>query len=430
MSDSSVIGMTDTTTTDRFPWLPILGLATATLWTVTAEMLPAGLLLDIGRDTGVAPGTVGFLVTAWGLAVAAASLPLTRWTRRVDRRALLSICLLVTGAATFVTALAPTFPVLLSARTVAAVAHGLFWAQVVVVGTSLVRREQATRAVAVIVAGPTVASVVAIPALTALGEYAGWRVAFALAGGLIVASAMVVHRALPNGGAVAPGARARRDGSAGRVTVVAVLGALLLVAHFVSFTYIGPILTGPAGLPDDSVSLALFVFGAAGAVGLLAAPALAGRWPAASLVGSGAALAVALGGLRLAGTNEVGVLVAVGGWGLVLGALPPIFQTRLLGLASEAYRQTAGAVIVVAFNLGVAAGAAAGGQLHDHVGPGPLPAISVVVALAATLGLALVGRAGSAEPSGQVLVAAQDAGGAADPSWQQAQVGVPVEECA
>ncbi|MDH2415207.1 MFS transporter [Nocardioides sp. CER19] len=375
----------------RSRWLPVVALTAGTLWTVTAELLPAGLLLDIGSDTGVAAGTVGYLVTAWGLAIAILSLPLARLTRRVDRRTVLVAALAGTGSATVLTALAPTYPLLVVARTLAAAGHGLFWALVVVAAGSLVEERYVARAVAVVVAGPTIASVVVIPAATALGDAAGWRVAFALVGLMTVVTGLLLGPLLPRMTPV-PVPRGRRDPSAVATVRVAALGGVLLVAHFMAFTFVAPILTGPGALPRSLVSVVLLVFGGAGVVGLVGAPALVRRHPSWALPITGMLLALALLAVGLAGGSRPAELVAVVAWGIAIGALPVVFQTRLLALASPAFRPTAGAVMVVALNLGVAAGAAAGGVLDGRAGAGPLPFVGAALAAAAVLGLVTLDR--------------------------------------
>lgn len=377
------------TSPDTTRWVPVVALSAGTLWTVTAELLPAGLLLDIGGDVGVAPGSVGLLVTAWGLVIALLSLPLARLTRRFDRRTVLVTALVGTGAATVLTSLAPTYPLLVVARSLAAAGHGLFWALVVVAAGSLVEERHVARAVAIAVAGPTVATVAVIPAATALGEAAGWRVSFGLVGALTVLTGIVLVGLLPTMPAVAP-QRGRRDPSATAVVRVATLGGVLLVAHFAAFTFIAPILAGPDAPTRSAVSVALLVFGAAGVVGLVLAPWLVGKQPAWALPIGGAGLALALVSVGFAGGSRPVVLTAVAAWGIAMGALPVLFQTRLFALASAAFRPTAGAVMVVALNLGVATGAAAGAGLHDVVGVTPLPFLAGALATLAAFGLAVL----------------------------------------
>lgn len=372
-----------------FPWRFAIVLAAGTLWTVTAELLPAGLLLEMGADLSVPPPTVGYIVSAWGVTIALVSLPLTRLTRRMDRRSLLVASLALTGVATLLTAVAPTYPLLVATRVIAAAAHGLFWSQVVVVGSGLVAPAHAARAVAVIVAGPTVASIAAIPAATMLGQVAGWRPAFAAVALLTVVTAVGLRLTLPR---IAPLVGAPRDGqrdrSVGRVVTAAALGAVLLVAHFAVFTLVAPVLTRPGALDRTDLGLALFVFGAAGAAGLLVAPMVMRRAPSWGMPLAGGALAVSLGALVVT-TGTVPLLGVVAAWGLVIGAFPVIFQTRLLTLASDDFRPTAGAVVVVAFNLGIAAGATLGSALAGALGPASLAAPAGLLAAGAAVALAI-----------------------------------------
>lgn len=400
-TDSFDMPVSDRRTSGPFPWAAVLTLTMGTLATVGAELLPAGLLLEIGAGVGVDAGAVGYLVTAWGLTIAALSLPLTRLTRRVDRRSLLVGAALGSGAATVLTGLAPTYALLVVFRILGAAAHGLFWSQVVVVGSRLATErageQHAPRAVALVVAGPTVASVAVIPALTALGEMTSWRWSFVAIGALSIGAGAVLRAVLPPLAPTASPAGVRRDPTVGLVVGVAVLSAVLLLAHFATFTFVAPILTGPAGLPRSALSAALLVFGAAGALGLAMAPALVRRLPRVALPATGAALAVSLVAVRVA-HGSLAVIVAVALWGLVIGALPVVFQIRLLAVASEQFRATTGAVMVVTLNLGVAAGGATGAVLHDALGSGPLPLVAAPVAAAATAALWWVsGRRGSRE---------------------------------
>ncbi|MBO0841602.1 MAG: hypothetical protein J2O46_00340, partial [Nocardioides sp.] len=101
---------------------------------------------------------------------------------------------------------------------------------------------------------------------------------------------------------------------------------------------------------------------------------------------TGLALALALVAVRAA-HGPVPVLAAVAVWGLVIGALPVVFQIRLIMLASARFRATAGAVMVVALNLGVASGAALGASLYHLLGVGPLPLVAACIAAGATAAL-------------------------------------------
>lgn len=71
----------------------LLAFGLATFLYVTTETLPIGLLSLIGTDLAVSPSAVGLLISAYGLVVVVATVPLTRLTARVPRRLLLSLLL-------------------------------------------------------------------------------------------------------------------------------------------------------------------------------------------------------------------------------------------------------------------------------------------------------------------------------------------------
>jgi DHA1 family inner membrane transport protein len=387
------------------PWRHLAVLSFAAFWTVTLEMLPAGLLPQISHDLDVRPARVGLLVTVWAVTVGLSSLPLTRLTRSWQRPTALAAGLAVLGVASVASALAPTFAGVLAARLVAATGHGLFWSVLMVYAASLAPSGREARAISVVLAGPVLAGVAGLPVGTLLGGPLGWRwVVGSVAVGLVV-GAVLVWTLMPAGPAAtvhdssrasrAPGERVR-DESAARVWRIALLGALALVAHFGAFTYIAPLVVGrwSSGVPD--VGVLLLAFGIAGAVGLGAVGLVADRAPEPVLLGAVAFLALTFWLLAVT-TDTVAVLAAVVVWGLLIGALPPALQGAVIGAASPAYRNTAGAVLVAVFNLGIAFGAASGGVVIEQAGLGALLPLAAAVATLSAVGLAVSSRRSAGE---------------------------------
>lgn len=79
-------------------------------------------------------------------------------------------------------------------------------------------------------------------------------------------------------------------------------------------------------------------------------------------------------------------------WGLVLGLLPPLLQSAVIGAASPAHKDAAGAILVATFNLGIATGATVGGLVIDTAGLAWLLPVAVVTAAGSAIGLARVTR--------------------------------------
>jgi predicted MFS family arabinose efflux permease len=184
----------------------------------------------------------------------------------------------------------------------------------------------------------------------------------------------------------------RHDRTAVRVLATAVLGAVALLAHFAAFTFVAPLATGPWGLGEGSVKGLLLVFGISGAVGLGVAGLLGDRRPRPMLEATVLGLAIVFALLAVPGKSPLMTSVAVAGWGVLLGMLPPLLQNVVIGAASPGYRATAGSVLVAAFNLGIAAGAAAGGAVIDQLGVGRLLPVAAATALASAAGLTTLRR--------------------------------------
>ncbi len=372
--------------TRPFPWLALLTLSGAAFATVTAELLPASLLLELGADLGVTAQAAGLLVAVWAVTVALTSLPLVRLTERVPRATLLPLVLVAFAVATGATALAPSYAWALAARVVAAAAHGLFWSLIVSTAAGLAPPARVGRAVSVVLAGPAVAGVVGIPLGAAVGAAMGWRVSFGLLAALLLAAAPAVRAlALPDPEPVPPGSGGPRTGPV--VAVTAAAGGLLLTAHFLLYTYVAPLLQELGGHDAPVRALLLLVFGLAGLAGIALSGPLSDRFPRGALLGVGVALAAGTAALGLLGAGPAVAVAVLGFWGLLIGLLPPVFMTRLLRAAPPGRAAAVGAVGVTALNLGIAAGAVAGGAVVDVAGVRALPGVAtgVVAVACATL---------------------------------------------
>ncbi|MCZ7438654.1 MFS transporter [Micromonospora sp. WMMC241] len=373
----------------RMPWRALLLLAGAAFATVTAELLPASLLLRLGDDLDVTPAVAGTLVGAWALTIAVVAVPLTRLTGRVPRRRLIPLVLLLLAVATAGTAIAPSYGWALTGRIVAAAAHGLFWSLLVPTVATLAPPARTGRAVSVVLAGPALAGIVGVPLGATAGAALGWRVSFAALAALLALAALAVRTLrLPD----PPGSAGRQEGpdpARWAVLGVALAGGLVLTGHFLLYTYVAPLLHQFGGYDDAAVGLLLLVFGGAGVAGTAGAGALFDRFPRQALRGVCAAFAGSATSLLLLDRHLAVAVAVVAGWGLLIGLLPPVFQTHLLRIATPGREATAGAIGITVLNLGIAAGATLGGAVLDRRPAGALPVVAAVVIAVAALGLVL-----------------------------------------
>ncbi|WP_329214515.1 MFS transporter [Streptomyces sp. NBC_01485] len=374
-------------------WLAVVGLALGVFSFVTTETLPIGLLPAIADGTSVSVGTAGFLVSGFAAMAAVTAAPLTALTGRLDRKWLLVALMVVYTAGNFMAAVASGYGLLLTARIVVALAHGVFWSIAVSIAVRLVPERHAVRATSVVLGGISLASVAGTPLGTAVGQSAGWQVAFVcvgVLGFLVLATVLLCMPALPARGSGS--LSALRHVLRHRALRVAVgVTALIMSGHFLAFTYVAPYLEDITGVRSSLIGVLLLVFGVAGLVGNFAAGAVVGRALRASLIGSTGLLAVVMLVMYLGGAGVPTAVAMLVCWGLLYAALPVALQTWVMRLVPEE-SEAASSLYVAAFNGAIGVGSFVGGLIVDSSGPRPVMLAAGAFAVAAMLLTALFGR--------------------------------------
>ncbi|MCX4984888.1 MFS transporter [Streptomyces sp. NBC_00572] len=419
--------------------LPLYLLALAVFAMGTSEFMLAGLLPDISRDLGVSVGATGALTSAFAIGMVVGA-PLTAALAR-DRsgRAGLLGFVLAFLAAHAVGAVTGSFAVLLATRVVAALAHAGFLAVALTTAAALVPPERKGRALAVLLSGTTVATVVGVPGGALLGGLFGWRAAFWAVAALCLPGALGVLRGVPahpvrkdahgrrdadgrrdvdgrpdadgrrdmEGRRDDPGARQSTDDRPAlraefarlrspRLLLVLLSGALINAATFGAFTFLAPVVTGSAGLAEPWVPVALVLFGAGSFVGITAAGRLSDRRPGLVLAVGGPLLLLGWPAVALFADRPVVLLGLVLVQGTLSFALGGTLIARSLYAAAGAPTM-AGAYATAALNVGATVGPLlAAATLGTSAGPlGPFWAAAVLVAAALPVALAAVPARGT-----------------------------------
>ena len=381
------------TTSKPFPWVGLFTLSALIFMMVTSEFLPTGLLPEIADQLEVSESQVGLLITVFAGTVVLTATPLAVLTRRYSRKSLVLVVLLVFVLGNVLAAVAPTYEVLVVARVIGGLAHGLFWSVVGAYSAHLVPKHQLARAISITGGGGTAAFVLGVPLGTALGHSLGWRLAFGILAGAVLVLTIVTAKLLPavrHGEELATGEiplPMRKDPTVPGVIIVGVIVVLVALGHNLFYTYIAPFLIGPVGIDPSAVAGVLFLYGGAGAIGLVLAGTLGDRFPRGAMVGAISVVLVAVTAVALFAHIEWVTLVAVGVWGAAFGSLPSLLQTRMLHTASVRVRDVAASYFTTSFNLAIGLGALLGGALLDGLGVGMLPWFDVGITV---LALALV----------------------------------------
>lgn len=348
-----------------------------------------GLLPGIGSDFATSQATAGQVVTGFTLAYALASPVLSALSARASRRTVLLVALGIFVAANLASAAAQDLWVLICARVVAGVGAGLYAPSAAATAAGLVAPERRGRALAIVLGGLTIATVIGVPVGLLLGVHVGWRATLLLVAALAFLAAAGVAVFLPPIIAPPPpGLRARfavlgNRYVAGRVAVMLVLG----IANLGLYTYLATILHHSAQVTTGQLPLYLLTWGVGGAVGntLIGWLLDKGRGPAQLLTCMICLLGLALFLIPILATGPIGVAVVLFAWGFAAWSLQVPLQYQLTTTVPE-HAATAVALLASAVYLGSAIGSAGNGVLLDATNTTALPLAAGVLALLA-LGL-------------------------------------------
>jgi predicted MFS family arabinose efflux permease len=334
-------------------------------------------------------------VSVFAFTVVLSSTPLSYLTRRVPRHALVVAVLVILACSGILSAFSYSYALLVISRVIGGVAHGVFWSVVGAYTAYLVPKQQLGRAVAITLGGGSLAFIFGVPLGTALGAAVGWRLSFGIFAGLALVGAGFVYRFIPRvdhlstnvivntpTGSIAiltheaaSGEPPRRDHSVTAVVLVCVITAITMIGQYTFYTFIAPYLIRSVGLTETTIGPALFAYGIAGAISLVVVAVWLGRRPRFGLMLSLVVLVIAVLALAIAPGILPLALTAFFVWGLAMGNLPPLLQTRMLHAAPARIRDISTAFYTTAFNVGIGGGALVGSLVLAGFGLDALPRV-------------------------------------------------------
>ncbi len=341
--------------------LALIALALGGFAIGTTEFVAMGLLPEIARGVGISIPAGGHVISAYALGVVVGAPILAGYGAKFPRRTLLVVLMAAFAAGNLLSALAPSYGLLLGARFLAGLPHGAYLGVAALVAADLARPEKRAQAVAGVMLGLSVANVVGVPAATWLGQALGWRAAFAAAAVLALVTVVSVWRLVPRRPAD-PSATLRRELGAlkrPQVLLAVATGAIGGGGLFAVYSYISPILTGRTGLPAGAVPIALALWGLGMVTGAIVGGRLMDWKPVPAMFGAFLFMAAVFALFTVTSLNVFTAFVSVFALGMTI-ILATGMQVRLMDVSADA--QTLGAALNhSAFNIANALGAWLGG---------------------------------------------------------------------
>lgn len=350
-------------------WGAVLALTLCVSTLIASEFMPVSLLTPIAADLRLSEGTAGQAIAVSGLFAVLTSLGIARASAGIDRRHLLlglTLVMLVSGA---MVAFAPNFGVFMAGRALVGVVIGGFWSMSTATIMRLVPPPDVPRALALLNGGNALATTIAAPLGSFLGQFIGWRWTFFMVvplAALTFAWKWLALPAMPSDRQAKPALTlallARADVRRGMAAV-----ALLFAGQFAVFTYLRPFLEQHVHVGVSLLSLILLGMGIAGVLGNGLIGRLVAHSLAQALILPPLALALIAALLIAVGTHAPLAAVLLALWGLT-GTPAPVAWWTWMARTLPDDAEAAGGLMVAVIQLAITLGAAGGGLLFDAFG--------------------------------------------------------------
>jgi predicted MFS family arabinose efflux permease len=369
---------------------------------IASEFMPVSLLTPIASGLEVTEGQAGQAIAISGVFAFATSLFITSVFGSLNRRVLLLSLTALMMVSGLIVSVAPNFAVLMVGRALLGIVIGGFWSLSAAIVMRLLPEKDVPRGLALLNGGNALATTIAAPLGSFLGDIIGWRGAFFVVVPLAGITFAWQALTLPS---MEAEQRASKSSALGflrlpdaRMGMLAV--ALLFMGQFALFTYIRPILENVTQVSISGLSLILLLMGVAG----LAGTWLVGRAVAFSLSATLIVAPILMGAVAISLTVASSMPLPTAGllalWGFVGTAVPVAWWTWLSRTMPD-NAEAGGGLMVAVIQIAITGGASGGGILFDVMGYQ-----ATLIASAALLGAsALVGMAASRRASAWFPVA-------------------------
>jgi predicted MFS family arabinose efflux permease len=257
------------------------------------------------------------------------------------------------------------------------------------------------RATSAIYVGTAAALVIGNPLTTSMSEAWGWRTAVAIMAVAACATTLLAQVMLPPMAVTATAAVAKvnppqraRPYRNGRLVALCILTLIGVTAHFISYTYVVPIIRNVVGIDGTKQAWVLAAYGITGLLSMAVLARAMDQRLRAAVAGSLTVLCLAfwmLTALDVAGAGTITAVLGVGAivaWGASAAVLPPMLQSAAIRTSTDQVEQ-ASALYITAFQIGIMTGSIAGGLIYEHRGIPAVVATSAVL-FAVALGGVLV----------------------------------------
>ncbi|MDD9904402.1 MAG: MFS transporter [Rhodospirillaceae bacterium] len=348
----------------------------AVLLAVTGVAAFGPLLVDMVADLNLTVPVAGQLVTTAAATWAATALLVGPFSDTYGRKPILLAGTSFLTLGSLGLAFSPGFVEAVACCVLIGIGGGMVPATCIAVIGDIFPAPRKPMSIATITMQPGMSSVIAVPLAAVLGDFAGWRVAFAALGGALLLATLILYRLVPNNRPPSAqlnfGERFRRVAACSVTWRMAGTNLLTRITWGAVITFFPAFLIVSYGLQIVEVALPVAIVALGGTI----APLLGGK------IGQGRKRHATTAALLLTAiVPGLGIfLLTPGPWisvalaSFFLFLMVPVTTVLMIVIAEAggAYRGSLNGVISCTNWGGTALGAAIGGLLVAHVGYGAL----------------------------------------------------------
>ena len=342
----------------------LFALALGTFALGIAEFLMMGILGNIAGDMDVSISQAGWFISAYALGVCCGA-PALLFARRLPLKRLMLLLAGIIASGNLLACIAPGFWTFMAARLISGLPHGAYFGVGAIVARKLAAPGKEVSAVAMMIAGMTVATLVGVPAGTLITNTMSWRMAFLIVAMSGVITLLAINRWVPQ----VPGLE--DCGFRGQFRFLRTLPPWLIfggvlfgqIGIYCWYSYIDPQLTDVAGFSQDALSWLMVLAGFGMFAGNLVAGRLGIRFKpsAVAVCVQASAIPILLLFFFFAHIQAAAAILMVLGTAALFGSGCPL-QSDIVGY-SRGGEMLGAACIQIAYNAGNAIAAWIGGEV-------------------------------------------------------------------
>lgn len=342
----------------------IIALALGTFGLGVSEFSMMGILPDIASSMKISITEAGHFISAYAVGVAVGAPSLILLSRKTPLKQILLLLAIIYFVGNFCFAISSSYKLNLLFRFISGLPHGAFFGVGSVVAQKIAKPGKETSAIAGMIAGMTVANLIGVPMGTFISHQFGWSVTYLFVAFLAFAIFFFIQRwvpvlaPLPDNGGIKGQFKFLKKKAPWLIFIVTIMGN---GGIFAWYSYVTPIMTNISGFLESEMTGVMIFAGLGTVVGNIIGGTLSGKiLPEKVGTGvQGVAVLLLLGIFFFADIKWLSFLLMFMTTACLFAVSAP--QQFLLLENSKGSELLGGACVQVAFNIGNAIGALAGG---------------------------------------------------------------------